>query len=167
MKTALLLFIVSLSIIVFLSNKQSQLTYISYDLCQHKQLIDIAKKHQAVYLINEKFSAPAITITANQASLKKIQHEFDPVIHQSTHSPSHCHLTKIKYHAQYVNPKLTAFIPDDIDYISYAPPNIGQDKAVYCYYYFDKHQFNHAKSISNAPLFTEKMIDSSPMISAI
>lgn len=54
-----------------------------------------------------------------------------------------------------------------MDYISYAPPNIGQDKAVYCHYHFSEQIFTtpQAKSqchfiyLDNDRLITEDISD--------
>lgn len=54
-----------------------------------------------------------------------------------------------------------------MDYISYAPPNIGQDKAVYCHYRFSEQIFTtpQAKSqchfiyLDNDRLITEDISD--------
>ncbi len=129
------------------NQSQNQFTHISYDLCQHKRLIDIALSHGADYLLDETFDAPATSIMANKHTAKLIKDKFN----QSANRPylsKHCHLPNIKYHVTHVNHRLTTFIPDDADHVSYAPPHIKQDKAVYCYYYFDEQRFNTPKAIS-------------------
>ncbi|MGK8253117.1 hypothetical protein [Moraxella lacunata] len=156
----------AITAMILLSNNQSQFTHISYDMCTHKELSKIALKHGADYMTNHDFDMPALDVIGDKQIIQTIQDEFNQI--QSTHSSSdNCHISNLKYHAKHINPKLTSHIPDDVDYISYAPPNIGQDKAVYCHYHFSEQIFTtpHAQSqchfiyLDNDRLITEDISD--------
>lgn len=145
--------LISLVLIALVAQQHTptgKLTYISYDMCEHKRLVETALQHQLNYRMDSTFDAPAIYILGDRAHIHAIQDDPQPPSTHSAHKSTHtsCHLTHAKYNSEHVNPKLTAFIPDDVDYVSYAPPHIKQDKAVYCYYEFDNQRFDTPKATS-------------------
>lgn len=149
MKVMGVLMAVSLLLLMFVLSRQNhELYHISYDLCQHQRVSAIALKHQASYLLDDGFDAPAIFIRANSASFATIQQHINHAIDNHNHSSGACHLYHAKYHTKHINHQLTPFIPDNVDYVSYAPPHLKQDKAVYCYYDFNGQRFNQPKATS-------------------
>ena len=121
-----------------------RLHYSSFDMCWLRMVADTARLYGASYQIDDGYDMPMMIIEHDQSTLDKISADLNNA--SSTPYPPQkiCHLPHVKYHANNANPKLIPHIPDDIDYISYAPPSIGEHKAVYCYYDFTPKQ-THSK----------------------
>lgn len=143
-----LMAVLLVTLIFGLSRQKHEIYHISYDLCQHQRLSTATLNHQASYLLDDGFDAPAMLIRANSASFTAIQQHINHAIDNHNHSSDACHLYHAKYHTKHINPQLTPFIPDNVDYVSYAPPHLKQDKAVYCYYHFDGQIFHQPKAKS-------------------
>lgn len=119
----------------------STISYATGNLCHLKSLTDIAEKYGVNYQIDQNFDMPGVQLSGNKTLIQKLYQDYNklyptdviPVTSSSREPPKQCHLSNIKYHAQNVNPRLTPFIPDNVDYVSYAPT---ADKAVYCSYHF-------------------------------
>lgn len=110
---------------------QSERYYISNDLCQLQTVTELASNY-GNYQLEQDFDAPAIRVFGDSHLLQKISQHYDRLYAAHTQSAKPCHLANARYHVKNVNPRLAKRIPNDVDYVSYAP---NADKAMYCYYH--------------------------------
>lgn len=118
------------------------------NFCQLATLSELAVKHGVRYQIDNGFDIPAIKLLGDKTLIQKVYQDYDKIYPKDTistaqESPQQCHLNNARYNAENVNPRLAPLIPNDVDYVSYAP---NADKAMYCYYHLSDYEQLHGKN---------------------